>query len=159
MPGEFAFETSLPKDSKTLPLEYLASVRGPDRAASLFAEDGVFELPFLRSLGVQARFVGRQEIAGLLQQLNKLYPDVAFAPGDIRVLVETPEKTFAEYVTHATAAATGRQAHLLFTSYVETQAGQIKLIRETFNPLTMAQAQLPNGTADIGPPGDEIHSF
>jgi hypothetical protein len=41
------------KDSKTLLLEYLASVRDPERAASLFAEDGAFELPFLRSLGVE----------------------------------------------------------------------------------------------------------
>jgi hypothetical protein len=39
------------KDSKNLLLEYLASVRDPERAASLFAEDGAFELPFLRSLG------------------------------------------------------------------------------------------------------------
>ena len=38
-------------------------------------------------------------------------------------------------------------------------AGEIKLLRETFNPLTMAQTQLPNGAADIGPPGDEVHSF
>ena len=37
------------KDSKTLLLDYLASVRDPEHAASLFAEDGVFELPFLRS--------------------------------------------------------------------------------------------------------------
>ena len=34
-----------------------------------------------------------------------------------------------------------------------------KLLRETFNPLTMVQAQLPNGAADIGPPGDEVHAF
>jgi hypothetical protein len=27
------------------------------------------------------------------------------------------------------------------------------------NPLAMAQAQLPNGAADIGKPGDEVHSF
>jgi hypothetical protein len=33
------------------------------------------------------------------------------------------------------------------------KAGEIKLLRETFNPF--AQAQLPNGDADIGPPGDE----
>jgi len=31
------------KDSKTLLLNYLASVRDPERAASLFADDGVFE--------------------------------------------------------------------------------------------------------------------
>jgi hypothetical protein len=149
----------LVKDSKALLLDYLASIRDADRAASLFAEDGVFELPFLRSLGVGARYVGRQEITALLHQLLKLYPDIAFAPDDIQVLIETPEKTFAEYVTHATAVETGRMAHLLFTGYLVAQAGEIKLLRETFNPLAMAQAQLPNGVADIGPPGDEVHSF
>jgi hypothetical protein len=34
-----------------------------------------------------------------------------------------------------------------------------QLLRETFNPLAMAQAQLPNGVADIEPPGDDVHSF
>ena len=57
------------KDSKTLLLDYLASVRDPEHAASLFAEDGVFELPFLRSLGVEPRHTGRGEIAGLIHQL------------------------------------------------------------------------------------------
>jgi len=147
------------KDSKALLLKYLASIRDPERAASLFADDGVFELPFLRSLGVEPRYTGHHEIAALVRQLLTLYPNLAFAPDDIQVLIETPEKTLAEYVTHATAAATGRRAHLLFTGYLVAQAGEIKLLRETFNPLAMAQAQLPNGVADIGPPGDEVHSF
>jgi hypothetical protein len=47
------------KDSKTLLLDYLASIRDAERAASLFAADGVFELPFLRSLGVEPRYTGR----------------------------------------------------------------------------------------------------
>jgi len=147
------------KDSKALLLEYLASVRDPQRAASLFAEDGVFELPFLRSLGVEPRYSGRREITALVSKLHELYPNFAFAPDETRVLIETPEKTFAEYVAHARAAGTGRIAHHLFTEYLVAEAGEIKLLRETFNPLTMAQAQLPNGAADIGAPGDEVHSF
>jgi uncharacterized protein len=147
------------KDSKTLLLDYLASIRDAERAASLFADDGVFELPFLRSLGVEPRYTGRREITSLVHKLLELYPDFAFAPDDTRILIETPEKTFAEYVAHARAAATGRTAHHLFTGYLVAEAGQIKLLRETFNPLTMAQAQLPNGVADIGPPGDEVHAF
>ena len=147
------------QDSKTLLLEYLASIRDPERAASLFAEDGVFELPYLRSLGVGPRYVGRREITALLNQLLKLYPNFAFAPDDTRILIETPDKTFAEYVGRGRAAATGRTAHHLFTGYVVAEAGRIKLLRESFNPLTMAQAQLPNGVADIGLPGDEVHSF
>jgi ketosteroid isomerase-like protein len=151
-------ETNM-KDSKTLLLTYLASIRDPERAAALFAEDGVFELPYLRSLGVGPRYVGRREITALLNQLLKLYPNFAFAPDDIRILIETPDKTFAEYVAHARAVATGRTLHQLFTGYLVAEAGQIKLIREMLNPLAMAQAQLANGVAEIGPPGNEVHSF
>jgi len=147
------------KNSKALLLEYLASINDPNRAAALFAEDGALELPFLRSLGVGPRYSGRREIAALLHQLRKLYPDIAFAPNDISVFIETPEKTFAEYVTHMTAAATGRLLHHLFTGYLVAEGGEIKLLRESFNPLAMAQAQLPNGVADVGAPGDEVHSF
>ena len=147
------------KDAKSLLLEYLASVRDPDLAASLFAEDGVFELPFLRSLGVEPRYVGRRAIAGLVRKLLEIYPNFAFAPNDTRILVETPNKAFAEYVGHGRAAATGRKAHHLFTGYLVAEAGEIELLRESFNPLAMAQAQLPNGVADIGPPGEEVHSF
>jgi len=147
------------KGSKALLLDYLASIRDPERAASLFAEDAVFELPFLRSLGVTPRYTGRGEITALLKQLLNIYPNVAFAPNEIRILIDPPEKTIAEYVTHARAAATGRTVHHLFTGYLVAEGGEIKLLRETFNPLAMAQAQLPNGAADIGPPGDEVHSF
>jgi uncharacterized protein len=147
------------KTSKALLLEYLASIRDPERAASLFADDGAFELPFLRSLGVGPRYQGSGEIAALLHQLLKLYPDFKFAPDDIAVLIETPEKTFAEYVAHARAADTGRTLHQLFTGYLVAEAGEIKLLRESFNPLAMAQAQLPNGVADIEPPGQDVHSF
>src|SRR6266404_8290845 len=93
------------KDSKALLLKYLGSIGDPDRAAALFAEDGALELPFLRSLGVGARYAGRREIAACLHQLRKLYPDVASAPNDINVLIETRDKTFAEYRT----PASGRQ--------------------------------------------------
>ena len=147
------------KNSKSLLLDYLTSVRDPVRAASLFAEDGVFELPFLRSLGVEPRYTGRAEITALISKLLELYPNFAFAPDETRVLIDTPEKTFAEYVAHARAAGTGRIAHHMFTGYLVAEAGKIKLLRETFNPLTMAQAQLPNGAADVGLPGDEVHSF
>src|SRR5258707_6575098 len=134
-------------------------ISGLDWAAAMFAEDGALELPFFRSLGVGARYAGRREIATCLHQLRKLYPDVSFAPNDINVLIETPDKTFAEYVTHMTAAATGRLLHQLFSGYLVSEAGEIKLLRESFNPLAMAQAQLPNGVSDFGPPTNEVHSF
>src|SRR5258707_906200 len=105
------------------------------------------------------RDTGRSAIAACLRQLRNLYPDVAFAPNDTTVLIETPDKTLAEYVTHMTAASTGRLLHQLFTGYLVADAGEIKLLRESFNPLAMAQAQLPTGVAAIGAPGAEVHAF
>jgi hypothetical protein len=93
------------KDSKTLLLNYLASVRDPERAASLFADDGVFELPFLRSLGGEPRYTGRREISGLVHKLLEIYPNFAFAPDETRILIETTDKTFAEYVGHGRACS------------------------------------------------------
>ncbi len=95
----------------------------------------------------------------LLHQLLNLYPNFAFARDEVSILIETPEKTFAEYVAHARAAATGRTVHHLFAGYLVAKDGEISLLRESFNPLAMAQAQLPNGVADIAPPGDEVHAF
>jgi len=74
------------RNSKALLLDYLASVRDPERAASLFADDGVFEMPFLRSLGVEPRYRGRREIAALVHRLLEIYPNFAFAPHDTRIL-------------------------------------------------------------------------
>src|SRR6195256_4100154 len=79
------------KHSKALLLDYLASVSDPERAASLFADDGVFELPFLRSLGVEPRYTGRREITALIHKPLEIYPNFAFAPDDTSILIETPE--------------------------------------------------------------------
>jgi hypothetical protein len=97
--------------------------------------------------------------SAVLHRLLNLYPNFAFARDEVSILIETPEKTFAEHVAHARAAATGRTVHHLFTGYLVAKDGEISLLRESFNPPAMAQAQLPNGVADIGPPGDEVHAF
>jgi uncharacterized protein len=116
-------------------------------------------LPFRRSLGVKPRYTGRGEITALVRKLLEICLNFAFSPDDTHIPIETPDKTFAEYVGSGRAAATRRTAHHLFTGYLVAKAGRIKLLREPFNPLTMAQAQLPNGVADIGPSGDQVHSF
>jgi len=126
--------------------------------ASLFADDGAFELPFLRSLGVGPRYSGRREITALLHQLLKLYPNFAFAPDDIQILIETPQKTFAEYVAHARAAATGRAVHHLFTGYLVAEAGKIKLLRETFNRWRWRRRSC-RMESRYRTARDEVHSF
>src|SRR6476660_6638963 len=71
--------------------------------------------PFLRSLGVEPRYTGRREITALVRKLLEIYPNFSFAPDDTRILIETPDKTFAEHVGRGRAATTGRTAHHLFT--------------------------------------------
>jgi hypothetical protein len=54
------------KDAKSLLLEVLAAIPDGKKVAPLFAEDGVVELPFLHSLGIEPRYEGRAAIAGFL---------------------------------------------------------------------------------------------
>ena len=147
------------KDAKETLLHYLFAFRDPQKAANLFAEDGAFELPYLSSLGVESRYVGREQIKGFLSWVLSAYPDMEFKPEDVTVLIDTPSQEFAEYVSHTTAAETGRKIHELFMGRIVVERGQIKLLRESLNTLAAAQALLPGGAADVPAPGNEVHSF
>jgi len=146
------------KDAKTLLLEFLAAVTHGENAATLFAEDGAVELPFLHSLGIPWRHRGRQAISELQDSLAGLYLDFAFRPEDTHVLIDTPEQVFAEYMAHPTVRATGRTVHHLFTGRLVAENGQIKLLRESLNPVAVAQALLPGGVKDLPDPDKVIFS-
>jgi hypothetical protein len=145
-------------DAKTLLSELLAVIPDGDKVASLFAEDGVVELPFLHSAGMPTRHEGRTQIRDFYNQVGKLYSDFGFKPEDIRVLIETPDQVFSEYVTHARAAGTGRRIHHLFAGRLVAEVGQIKLLRESMNVLAAVQALNPKGAAGLPPPPTEIFS-
>jgi ketosteroid isomerase-like protein len=146
------------KDAKTLLIEFLAAVTGGQIAANLFAEDGAVELPFLHSLGIPWRHQGRQAINDLQDSLAGLYRDFAFPPEDTHVLIDTPEQVFAEYMAHPTARATGRTVHHQFAGRLVAENGQIKLLRESLNPVAVAQALLPGGVKDLPDPEKVIFS-
>ena len=146
-------------DPQRLLLEYLLAFQDPDKASSLFAEDGVFELPYLVSVGMEPRRQGRENIRDFIAGVLKLYPDFKFDAKDVTVFIETPTQAFAEYVAHPTAASTGRQVHHLLMGRIVVENGQIKLLREALNTLATAQALLPGGAADVPAPGKEISSF
>jgi hypothetical protein len=82
------------------------NVGNPEKAAAPFAEDGVFGLPFFVSLGLPTRFKSPVGVKGVLTTVLDYYPDFEFNDEDITVLIDTPKQVFAEYVTHARAAAT-----------------------------------------------------
>ena len=146
-------------DPQRVLLEYLLAFHDPEKASSKFAEDGVFELPYLVSLGMEPRYEGRDNIRGLISAVLELYPDFSFEAKDVKVWIDTPTQAFAEYVAHPTAAATGRKVHHLLMGLVVVENGQIKLLREALNTLASAQTLLPGGAADVPAPGSEISSF
>src|SRR6266851_4278729 len=136
-------------DAKTLLLELLAVIPNGDKVAALFAEDGVVELPFLHAVGMPARHQGRARIKDFYDQVGKLYADFGFKPKDTKVLIETPDQVFAEYMTHTRAAGTGRLIHHLFAGRLVAEKGQIKLLRESLNVVAAVQALSPKGAAGL----------
>jgi uncharacterized protein len=146
-------------DPHRLLLEYLLAFHDPEKASSFFADDGVFELPYLASVGIEPRHEGPNSIQGFISGVLDLYPDFRFDAKDVTVLIDTPTQAFAEYVAHPTAAATGRQVHHLLMGRVVAENGKIKLLREALNTVAVAQALLPGGAADLPAPGKEISSF
>ena len=136
-------------DATTLLKEFLGNIRDPENASALFAEDGAFEMPFFVSLGLPSRFEGPEGVKGFITTVLEYYPDFEFKDEDITVLIETLDEVFAEYVVHATAAATGRLAHHLFMGRLVAENGQIKLIREALNTVAAASALLADGTHDL----------
>ena len=146
------------KDAKTLLLEFLAAVTHGQDVATLFAEDGALELPFLHSLAIPWRHRGRRAIREVQASLAGLYVDIGFLPEETHVLIETPEQVFAEYLAHTTAKATGRTLHHMFAARLVAENGLIKLVRESLNVVAAAQALLPGGVKDLPDPEKVIFS-
>ena len=146
-------------DAKRLLLELLAVIPDGTKAAALFAEDGVLELPFLHTLGVPTRHQGREAIKQFYEFVGgTLFPGIAFKPKDIVVLIDTPDQVFAEFVAHTKAGGTGRLIHHLFAGRLVAENGKIKLLRESINSAATAQALNARGAADLPPPDAEIFS-
>ena len=53
----------------------------------MFAEDGVFEMPYLESLDIPWRYAGRKEVEGFFKFVRGLYPDMEFH--GLKVVCET----------------------------------------------------------------------
>ena len=113
-------------DATTLLLELLAVIPNGDRVAALFADDGVVELPFLHARGMPTRHRGRTQIRDFYNLVGGLYADFAFRPENTKILIATPDQVFAEYMTHARAAGTGRTIHHLFAGRLVSEGGRAR---------------------------------
>jgi len=84
--------------------------------------------------------------------LQKARIRTSLRPRATRILIETPEKTFAPsmYEAHRHAPLTGTKDLICSPATWWTGLAQIKLLRETFIRHDGAGAKLPKGVADIG---------
>ncbi|ERJ39721.1 TPA: nuclear transport factor 2 family protein [Burkholderia cepacia] len=125
-------------NAKQLLFAYLESIRDPRAAGALFADDGVLELPYLKSLGIDGRAQGPKAIEGFIASLLAKVPDFAFR--NVRLLIETPEQVFAEYEVEALVPSTGKIYRQLYAGRLVARDGKILLLREALDTMAAAHA-------------------
>ena len=136
------------KTARQLLSEYLAAFPTPLLAASLFAQDGVLEIPYLSSLNIATRAVGPREIARFITTLMAMAPDLKFSNPIVHI--ENDFQVFAEYEVHTIAAHTNRPFDQLFFGWLTSdENGKIKVLREALNTIEAARALLRDGLDDI----------
>jgi hypothetical protein len=117
-------------------------------SASLFAETGALELPYLADLGVEPRYEGPNNIGAFLTFLHeKMYPGFKFV--DVKIYIDTPDQAFGEYTIHQKSGISGKTVHQRFFGHLTAANGKIVLLREALNVLAAADGMFPNGIADV----------
>ena len=125
-------------DAKQLLSAYLESIRDARAASALFADDGVLELPYLKSLGIDGRAQGPEAIEGFIASLLAKVPNFAFR--NVRFLIETPEQVFAEYEVEALVPSTGKIYRQMYAGRLVARNGKISLLREALDTVAAAEA-------------------
>jgi uncharacterized protein len=134
--------------ARQLLLDYIASIAVPEKAAALFADDGILELPYLASLGLKWHVRGREDIRAFIEGLLRSVPTFRFEK--VEIFIDTPDQVFGEYSVETTTAA-GRKFSQLYAGRLVAKNGKIALLRESLDLARAARAILPNGLADVPP--------
>jgi len=121
------------KTATELLLAYLSNIRTPAIAASLFAEDGILELPTIKA-SAQGPVAIEKFIAGLLAKV----PDFEFKQPTF--WIETSDKVFAEYGAEAQVADTGKTYKQVYAGVLIAEGGKIKRLREALDTAAAAAA-------------------
>lgn len=129
------------KNATQLLTDYLQAIRDPRKAAALFADDGVLELPYLKSLGIDAHARGTEAIERFIASLLTKVPDFRFH--NARFLIETPEQVFAEYEVEALVPSTGNIYRQMYAGRLVARDGKIALLREALDTVAAATAFSP----------------
>ncbi|GGC66013.1 nuclear transport factor 2 family protein [Undibacterium terreum] len=117
---------------------YLATIQDPRATAALFAEDGVLELPYLASLGIDGRAQGPAAIESFISSLLKNVPDFGFH--NIRILIKTDDQAFGEYDVEAKVLSTGKIYKQSYAGRLVAENGKIKLLRESLDTIAAQNA-------------------
>src|SRR3984957_13690032 len=117
-------------------------------SATLFADNGALELPYLADLGVEPRYEGPRNIGAFLGFLHdKMYPGFKYV--DVEIYIDTPGQAFVEYTIHQKSGISGKDVHQRFFGHCVAANGKIVLLREALNVLAAADGMFPNGIADV----------
>ncbi len=117
---------------------YLDNIQEPQIAASLFAADGVLELPYLQTLGLPHRVQGPAAIEAFIAGLLIKVPDFRFR--NIQFFIDTPTQAFGEYSVEAALAGTDRLYKQTYAGRLVAEAGKIALLRESLDTLAAWRA-------------------
>lgn len=140
--------------AKELLLTFLSA--SPEYAGSLFAEDGLLEVPYLASIGVEPRYRGPATICAFLRVLHgDVYPGAVFE--NVAIHMETPNQAFGEYHLTARSAISGRTVHQQFFGHLVVQSGKIQSLTEAIDTVAAAEAMWLGGLAQVVMQGDKHH--
>jgi ketosteroid isomerase-like protein len=126
------------KTSTELLKSYLENVQDAELAASLFAEDGILELPYLATLGHTYKAQGPEEIRHFLGNVLSIFEEFKFH--SLKVFIETPDQVFGEYEVTTKIISTGKDIHQLYMGRLVAENGKIKLLREALDTAAVALA-------------------
>jgi uncharacterized protein len=134
------------KTARDLMLAYIAGTA--NQSGDLFSENGTLELPYLASIGLPPVLKGPQEITTFLTFLHEtLYPSFSFE--NVKVHIETPDQTFAEYHINHKSGISGKEIRQQFFGHLEAKDGKIVRLREAIDVVVAAEAIYPNGLAEV----------
>ena len=119
-----------------------------DRCVALFAEDGVFEFPYMPTIGINARFQGHEAIRGVLELIRSHFPSFTLSNIEIYDLKDG-SGLFIEYHSEGFIDGADKVYAQDYVSHLVIDNGRIKLLREYLNIISSARALLPKGLADV----------
>lgn len=121
------------KTATNLLQAYLDNIGDPAKAAALFANDGVLELPW-----VKAHAQGPAAIEKLIGGILVKVPEFGFK--NIKFWIETADKAFAEYEVEAAVVDTGKIYRQTYAGLLIARDGKIELLREALDTAAAARA-------------------